>query len=245
MSIKSLTLAAFISSICYLVALSAGAQELAIKSNIYGPLLSSESTSTASYDIISVLGRSKPAPFYGIGGRFEGGYRGVEGVSDVLGTGSRYGGFFTGGNGSSSNYGVYATAYGNNAVAGYFSGNVHYTGTLTKVSDARVKQQIQDLDRSSVASLLRLKPKSYFYRAAEFRGMALPEDRQVGFLAQDVAAVFPELVKDVVAPNKDGRQAGEVLQSVDYVSLIPILVQAVQAQQQQIEELKAQLARRR
>ena len=111
------------------------------------------------------------------------------------------------------------------------------------MSDARVKQQIQDLNRSSLSSLLRLKPKSYFYRTAEFRSLNLPEDRQVGLLAQDVASVFPELVKDVVGPHKDGRQQGEVLQSVDYVSLIPILVQAVREQQAQIEELKAQLAR--
>lgn len=50
---------------------------------------------------------------------------------------------------------------------------------------------------------------------------------RLGFLAQDVEALFPELVEE----DKDGYKY------VDYVGLIPILVESVNEQQEQIDEL--------
>ncbi|WP_340112984.1 tail fiber domain-containing protein [Maribellus mangrovi] len=54
------------------------------------------------------------------------------------------------------------------------------------------------------------------------------DDRtRLGFLAQDVEALFPELVEE----DKDGYKY------VDYVGLIPVLVESVKEQQEQIDEL--------
>ena len=52
--------------------------------------------------------------------------------------------------------------------------------------------------------------------------------KHIGFLAQEIQDIFPELVYE----GEDG------VLSVDYVSMIPILVNAIQEQQKEIEELK-------
>lgn len=96
-------------------------------------------------DGIAVYGKSTPADWYGIGGQFEGGYRGVYGSVYPTGTNSYYGvyGYVSGGSGSNyavrgyaygtgTNYGVYGYASGGTNYAGYFSGNATVTGTLSK-----------------------------------------------------------------------------------------------------------------
>jgi len=53
------------------------------------------------------------------------------------------------------------------------------------------------------------------------------EKTRLGFIAQDLKAIFPELVDE----DKDGYMY------VDYVGLIPVLVESVKEQQAQIDEL--------
>jgi hypothetical protein len=97
------------------------------------------------YDPSGVYGKSVPADYYGYGGYFQGGYRGVvgyvqptgsynyRGVSGQVsgGTGTNYGVYGYASSGV-TNYGVYGSAAGGTTnYAGYFSGNVHVAGTLT------------------------------------------------------------------------------------------------------------------
>lgn len=60
--------------------------------------------------------------------------------------------------------------------------------------------------------------------------------RQLGFLAQDVQKVVPEVVMGV----EGDVTKGETL-SMAYQNLVPILVEAIKEQQKQIDELKAKL----
>lgn len=83
---------------------------------------------------------------YAYGGYFDGGYMGVYGQVIPTGNGSYYGvrGYVNGGSGwnyavygsatgSGTNYGVYGSAFGGTTYwAGYFSGNVNVTGTISK-----------------------------------------------------------------------------------------------------------------
>ena len=55
--------------------------------------------------------------------------------------------------------------------------------------------------------------------------------RKLGFIAQEVEKIIPELVKT----------DSEGMKSVDYISVIPVLVEALKNQQKQIDELKALL----
>ena len=107
---------------------------------------------TGNYDAKGVLGYSVPEEWYGIGGEFQGGFRGVWGrvssnasnsyygvYGTVLGSGggNRYGvsGFATGGSGTK--YGVYGQASGAGTNYGVYSvGNCHIQGTLTKSAGA-------------------------------------------------------------------------------------------------------------
>ncbi len=96
-------------------------------------------------DGVAVYGESTPVDYYGIGGLFEGGYRGVQGIVYPTGSSSYYGVYGVASGGSGYNYGIRGYAYGtgtNYAVygyasggtnyAGYFSGNASVTGTLSK-----------------------------------------------------------------------------------------------------------------
>ncbi len=56
-----------------------------------------------------------------------------------------------------------------------------------------------------------------------------PETQQIGVIAQEVEEVVPE----AVYTDSDG------LKAVDYAKLVPLLIQAIKEQQQQIDELKA------
>jgi len=106
-----------------------------------------EVTGTGMGDAIAVVGTSAPSDNYGIGGYFEGGYRGVVGSVTQTGAGYIRGVWGTVSGGTGSNYGVYGTAFGGNtnygvygvasgassaSYAGYFYGDVHVTGTLSK-----------------------------------------------------------------------------------------------------------------
>lgn len=91
-----------------------------------------------AFDAVGVYGESTPQDFYGIGGYFLGGYRGVYGRVVASGLGSYTGvyGVVAGGSGtaygvrgsaagSGLNYGVHGTASGGtNNYAGYFSGRI-------------------------------------------------------------------------------------------------------------------------
>ncbi|MBK7629191.1 MAG: hypothetical protein IPJ23_00305 [Ignavibacteriales bacterium] len=110
--------------------------------------LHGEFLGTGDKDAVGVYGKSVPADYYGYGGYFQGGFVGVRGV--VQPTGSSYysgvqGVIFQGGAGY--NYGVYGEAMGGigtnigiygtttggaTSWAGYFSGNVNVTGTISK-----------------------------------------------------------------------------------------------------------------
>ncbi len=95
-------------------------------------VIRSEFTSTLADDGIAVYGYSRPIDYYGIGGYFEGGWRGVIGQVSGTGDNSYYGVYGTASSdGEGTTYGVYGTASGgSNNYAGYFSGNAQVTSTL-------------------------------------------------------------------------------------------------------------------
>ncbi|HEV3189315.1 MAG TPA: tail fiber domain-containing protein [Polyangiaceae bacterium] len=205
-------------------------------------IFDSNNTATNAQDRIAVHGLSLPQAYWGIGARFEGGYRGVDGYATMSGAGARYGGYFQAAGGSTANYAVYAYApTGASNYAGYFSGNVYVSGTLTQASDFKLKTQLQDMPAGTLSQVLKLRPKTFRYLSSSFPALSLPEGDQVGFIAQDVAVLFPQLVKEISVPSTDKTKPDEKFLSMDYVKVVPLLVKAIQEQQAQIDALKAQL----
>jgi hypothetical protein len=125
---------------------------------------------------------------------------------------------FVAGNGSSSTP--------SNALTLYKNGNLTIAGTLTQSSDARLKEDIEPLE-GTLERVLRLTPIRYHFRA----GTGRPAGRQLGLTAQEVAPLFPELVK----------QDGDGYLSLSYANLSAVLVKAVQEQQAEIQPLQAQI----
>lgn len=182
----------------------------------------------------------------GAGGYFSGGQYGVYGISWATDTTAyHYGGRFYAAKGR-YNFGIRSTAPAKpGSYAGYFEGILLCTQNPIVYSDDKLKSKEEDLS-GSLGKILRLKPKSYEYTTAGKWKEAFAPKRHFGFIAQQVEQVFPEMVTDVTPPtdspeddpDKNLSRVQETYKAVDYVALVPILVSAIQEQQQQIDELK-------
>ncbi|HMJ46008.1 MAG TPA: tail fiber domain-containing protein, partial [Ferruginibacter sp.] len=106
-------------------------------------------------------------------------------------------------------------------------GSICYTGTSAACSDIRYKTNFSPVD-NALPNILSLHPFYYNWKK-EFIDKGFPDERYIGFSAQELEKMYPELVQT----DKDGYK------SVDYGRLTPILIKAIQEQQQQIEELKS------
>lgn len=106
------------------------------------------------------------------------------------------------------------------------NGNMTIAGTLTENSDARLKTDVQPLGEV-LERLRNVHGVSYRFKD----GVAAPAGRQVGLLAQDVQAAFPELVQS----NANGTL------SVAYGKLSAVLVEAVNEQQRTIDARDAEI----
>jgi cell division protein ZapA (FtsZ GTPase activity inhibitor) len=102
-----------------------------------------------------------------------------------------------------------------------FNGDATLAGNLNINSDARLKSNIISLG-STLAKVLAIDGKSYTMNRDKNK------KTNIGVLAQDVQKVFPELVSE----------SNDIL-SVNYQGLIPVLINAIKEQQQELNKLKA------
>jgi hypothetical protein len=119
----------------------------------------------------------------------------------------------------------YATTLG---YAAYFSGNVYCTGSYLP-SDEQLKENIQPL-QNALEKVMQLDVKTYNFKSGLDK-MNLPAEKQYGFLAQNIESLFPELVK--LNPAK--KEQPIEFKAVNYLGFIPVLTEAMQEQQKQIE----------
>ena len=199
-------------------AINATSKQIAIHGNAFNV---SASSNGQSYGVYGIAG-NRSNYNYGVYGEIKG---------------SRYGA------------GVYGTTSNilpelKNKYAGYFYGNAHVTGTLTSgllttLSDARYKSNIQQINSSALAKILALNPVQYTMLSGNAIALMNSEHNDTistltittseeelakanqihyGLLAQEVKELYPELI------HEDG--AG--VMSINYIELIPLLIQSVQ-----------------
>ena len=102
------------------------------------------------------------------------------------------------------------------------SGSGIKTTSINVVSDYRIKQNVQEMNIGDARfSVDRMKPISYFN--------TLNSRTDYGFIAHELQADYPQLVNGV----KDDA----VMQSINYNSLIALLVKEIQTLKQQMSEL--------
>jgi len=119
-----------------------------------------------------------------------------------------------------------------------YSRNIHYFN-LYKQSDQRFKTNIDTLTKG-INEIMQLNPVTYDTEMGI--DSTTPEPRrtkliqamngEMGFLAQEVQQVLPKIV------NYDSN---EDMYMVDYTALIPVLVKALQEQQNKILEMEAEI----
>ena len=112
--------------------------------------------------------------------------------------------------------------------SGAYSGVVNRTsdGTLTiSSSDIRLKENISTLS-GSLAKVVSLRGVNFTWKSEPEMG------NRIGFIAQEVEKVVPELV---FTKPEDGYKG------VNYAEMTAVLVEAIKEQQKVIEQLKAEV----
>jgi hypothetical protein len=149
----------------------------------------------------------------------------------------------------SYNYAIYgdvSAAPFSNTWAGYFNGDVQVIGTLYQTSDRKFKTNISKLTEAT-SVLRQLKPVEYDYKEKYTeKGINLPKGHQYGFIAQDLEKVLPNSVASSTIHLNQDRKPGEENEfeeflGVNYISIIPILTQALKEQDDRILELEKKI----
>jgi len=120
------------------------------------------------------------------------------------------------------------------------NGNVKVTGgSVGSVSDSRVKENISTL--GTVLDKVKLLNPVEFDWADPIQNTDpdRTSNHDFGFIAQEVELIYPDAIYTGPETNDD---MPDNLKTMSYTSLIPILTKAIQEQQEQIDELKAQVA---
>ncbi len=157
--------------------------------------------------------------------------------SIAMGGGDSYGGYFKA-DLAVNNYGIYAEAQSSKGTswAGFMQGDLNVNGAAFcssgswTGSDKRFKKDIKKIENVS-EKLNKLNAYSYNFKTEEFKNKNFDKTEQIGFIAQEVQQVFPQLVKE----DKQGYLA------VNYQGMVPVLLEAIKEQQKNIDELKKQV----
>jgi hypothetical protein len=110
-----------------------------------------------------------------------------------------------------------------NAFEVLFDGTTTIAGDLNINSDARLKANIISLG-ATLSKLLQIDGKTYTMKKDA------NHKKKIGLLAQDIEKVFPELVTET-----------NDIKSVNYQGLVPVLINAMKEQQQEIDTYKKEL----
>ena len=147
---------------------------------------------------------------------------------------------------SYQSYGLWAGTGDATTYAAFFSGDVFTSGNYLG-SDEKLKQNIKDLP-GAMNIISQLHPKQYNYRQDEnYKLMNLPQGTHFGLLAQDVEKVLPGLVKEskFFSSKADPTKSEELknapdidFKALNYTELIPVIIKAMQEQQQLIQNLQ-------
>jgi hypothetical protein len=131
---------------------------------------------------------------------------------------------------TSVGYAQYSTGAGAYRFYVGWGGTIFATNTsISAISDIRFKENIRDID-AGLDAILALKPRRFDWK--EGKGKDVKDD--MGFIAQEVEEVLPELI--------DGWMPGEGepddLKSVKAGDLIPVLVKAIQELTARVAQLE-------
>lgn len=192
------------------------------------------------------------------------GVRGDVSDNNATASGTRVGVYGTAWYGQSINRGGYFYGYGGTTAqgifaqgsggttnyAGYFSGDIYSTGSYLP-SDRVLKDNIKTYE-GALSKLKQINIRTYNYKQdGKFKNMQLPKGEQIGFIANELKTIFPQLTKKTLFDINEHDDKGMPIENhtpeyfefdaVNYTGMVPVLVKAIQEQQTMIEELKQEI----
>lgn len=104
-----------------------------------------------------------------------------------------------------------------------------YCTNIFFISDAKVKENIMPINTEITNKIMNLKPRSFTFKSDA------KKLQHYGFIAQDIEPELPNLIYE-----KPDKTHG-VLKTVNYLEIIPLLVNKIQMMQKEIDELKEKI----
>ncbi|HNW70932.1 MAG TPA: tail fiber domain-containing protein, partial [Bacteroidales bacterium] len=126
--------------------------------------------------------------------------------------------------------------------AGYFDGDLYCSGTYYG-SDLKIKKNVSTI-LNPIDKLMKLRGVEYDMKVDEFPAFSFDKRHKFGVVAQELELVFPDMVaeKEIFSTNCNRENIAPhesmKIKTVNYIELIPVLIEAVKEQQQIIDNLK-------
>lgn len=122
----------------------------------------------------------------------------------------------------------YDYAYGsyNYASGGYYANYASYSSGSTysssgyTSSDRKLKKNIRSYE-GAISDIMQLQPRIYDFDTDKYPTMGLPEEEQLGLVAQELEEVFPNLIKETHEPRKEMPESAAKEQGFVYEVVAP------------------------
>jgi Chaperone of endosialidase len=140
-------------------------------------------------------------------------------------------------NGSTTGWGIYSNNFAGGVTA------------WSNVSDRRLKKNISNIP-NALNKVLNLRGVEYFFDTEKYNDINLPDNKQYGFIAQEVEEVLPEIVRESIIPGNQNKKVDSGMskqnknynfKTLSYSYIIPVLVEGMKEQQKIIESQNLRL----
>ena len=111
----------------------------------------------------------------------------------------------------------------------YIPGDLFVDGSIINPSDKHLKNNIDEIDVETTNKIMNLKASKFTFKK-DPKGHI-----HYGFIAQELENEYPELIS--VKPDTNMSN----LKSINYLELIPLLVNKIQMMQKEIDDLKLEI----
>tara|TARA_Y100000592_G_scaffold68936_1_gene107149 strand:- start:311 stop:1513 length:1203 start_codon:yes stop_codon:yes gene_type:complete len=175
------------------------------------------------------IGSSAPGRLLDVAGSDAGNY-----ILEANNTSSTGRGFLVKAGTASTSHLIVGQAGGVTEFIVYSDGDVKNTnGSYTALSDARIKENIEDAGDHYLDDLMQVKVRKYSLKKNNS-----PGPTHIGVIAQELETVFPGLVSEHDKQDENGDPTGETEMSVKMSVFVPILIRALQTLTRRVEELE-------
>jgi len=162
------------------------------------------------------------------------GVNGFSNSDDAIGV---YGGFTGGTSLLAGGWAVYADGWGGGLTA------------WQNVSDKRLKTNIKTIN-GALSKVMKLRGVEYNFDKSNYPDVNFDtKTKQIGFIAQEVEEVFPNLVREANMFGTEGERTANIsvksnaykVKTMSYATIVPVLVEAMKEQQAIIDNLSIKL----